>query len=367
MAYSVTQIEFVRRLRQTGVTKEDVNKIWDELEQFDKLTSGIPSTTNIEPRRTVQIAAKEYAKLMKTNDVKILPKTVAPIPANLTPKLEKLDKMNDSLSITLLPIANGSSTKCPSPSQKSTVKGVNKSALSPLQPRMNLALGSKPKNYDEMITGNDFEDLISTPASIAKLSSSMCRANNLAKSHVTTMVHKDIESAEVYDNIDEEDPELFEFRKKGESAMLNDMRNFVFKHSIRQSQIAEATRVSQGYISRYFRSEANDMSMKTKRTLWLWYLKRKRQYELEKSAPKPVYDLSVANPINGIVYPTRKERFIFRKKHLDILEKYFKVNPYPDTHMKETIAAECNAEPEESGKNFVKYCSCILIIRTTWE
>ena len=49
--------------------------------------------------------------------------------------------------------------------------------------------------------------------------------------------------------------EMMEFKKKGDAAMMMDIRSFVAKYNIRQQMIAEMTHISQGYISTFFHGE----------------------------------------------------------------------------------------------------------------
>ncbi|CAC5407479.1 unnamed protein product [Mytilus coruscus] len=45
----------------------------------------------------------------------------------------------------------------------------------------------------------------------------------------------------------------------------------------------------------------------------------------------------------------RRERFTFREKHLEILEAFFKENPYPTYEQRETIADKCNMAISNNG------------------
>lgn len=45
----------------------------------------------------------------------------------------------------------------------------------------------------------------------------------------------------------------------------------------------------------------------------------------------------------------RRERFVFRPNHLEILEKYFQDNNYPSYETREEIAQACNVVTETAG------------------
>lgn len=60
--------------------------------------------------------------------------------------------------------------------------------------------------------------------------------------------------------------------RKGETAILSEIRNFVMRYNIKQTMIAEMTKLSQAYVSRFFRGDIADMSDRTKNTFYMWYL-----------------------------------------------------------------------------------------------
>lgn len=67
-------------------------------------------------------------------------------------------------------------------------------------------------------------------------------------------------------------PDVEELKRKGEEALLSEIRNFVMRYNIKQTMIAEMTKMSQAYVSRFFRGDIADMSEKTKNTFYMWYL-----------------------------------------------------------------------------------------------
>jgi predicted XRE-type DNA-binding protein len=147
-------------------------------------------------------------------------------------------------------------------------------------------------------------------------------------------------------NFVDEHAELMEFKKKGESAMLMEIRSFVAKYNIRQNMLAEMTGISQGYISRFFRGEGQDISERARNLIYSWYLNfRRNPTKILQCCPMTVGDRKMISE-SGDLLPIRRDRFIFRKQHLQVLEQYFAENPYPDSHTKEQIAEECNSAAE---------------------
>ena len=69
------------------------------------------------------------------------------------------------------------------------------------------------------------------------------------------------------------------------------------------------------------------------------------------SCPMTVGDRKMISE-SGDLLPIRRDRFIFRKQHLAVLDAHFNENPYPDTHTKEQIADECNQAAERLSSKF---------------
>ena len=58
----------------------------------------------------------------------------------------------------------------------------------------------------------------------------------------------------------------------------------------------------------------------------------------------------------------RRERFVFRPSHLEILEKYFQDNNYPSYETREEIALTCNNLSETAGK-LHHFSACRRLLR----
>lgn len=71
------------------------------------------------------------------------------------------------------------------------------------------------------------------------------------------------------------------------------------------------------------------------------------------SPPKKLaIDMSPAAAPNGeFVCYTKRERFVFRPNHLDILEKHFQEDNYPSQEKRELISQLCNNASLAVGKS----------------
>ena len=50
----------------------------------------------------------------------------------------------------------------------------------------------------------------------------------------------------------------------------------------------------------------------------------------------------VATPNGEFVCYTKRERFVFRPNHLDILERHFQEDNYPSQEKRDLISQQCN-------------------------
>lgn len=144
-----------------------------------------------------------------------------------------------------------------------------------------------------------------------------------------------------HDLLENECSELENFKKKGEEAMLAEIRNFVMRYNLKQTMIAEMTRLSQAYVSRFFRGDTLEMSDRTKNTFYMWYLTCKNNpWKLPQLCPSSGVKRMVSD--NGDLIPLKRERFTFKTSHLAVLERYYEQDPYPDAQTREEIVKECN-------------------------
>ena len=126
------------------------------------------------------------------------------------------------------------------------------------------------------------------------------------------------------------------------------------------------------------------MSEKRKNIIYQWYLTYsknpsklavdRQQMSLNNSGnSKFNHEFSLDNSNhfgtnNDVLFPiTRRDRFIFRKQHLAILENFFSQNPYPEIHTKEQIVEDCNLIAEKSsGKQLKETDKVTVAIVSNW-
>ncbi len=72
---------------------------------------------------------------------------------------------------------------------------------------------------------------------------------------------------------DQEAKQIEEFKSKGEVVIHGEISFFVYKHDLKQSQIARMAGVNQAYVSKFLRGEFFDLSENGKSLIYKWYLR----------------------------------------------------------------------------------------------
>lgn len=286
--FTVEQLELIRRLRNSGVTKEQIVNAFDSLERLDKELGPIYN-----------------------------------IPVTLTAQIQCMQSLGLSMVGLPLPqhMQNGNSGGQPISSIPSPIQA-------PTTP-------SRKRSHDSSEITN-----IDIP--------------NLTNGFHTPQLEE------------EEDTEEFkEFVMKGDISCYDEIRQFVAAFNIRQQQVAILAGVSQSYVSRYLKGDFADMSERSRRAIQRWYIKYKNDpgsitphvnvmmmnSNNQGSAKKMLFpgNIDMANNPDFLNYPKR-ERFVFRPAHLEVLEKYYMEDNYPSQEKREEIARACNSIAAVPGR-----------------
>lgn len=165
--------------------------------------------------------------------------------------------------------------------------------------------------------------------------------------------------------LQEESGDIDDLKRKGEAAILSEIRNFVMRYNIKQTMIAEMTKLSQAYVSRFFRGDIADMSDRTKNTFYMWYLTCKNNpWKLAQLCPNSGVKRMVSE--TGDLIPLKRERFTFKSAHLAVLERYYERDPYPDAQTREQIVEECNEAVERPERPLTEREKVSLPVVNNW-
>ncbi|CAF1299785.1 unnamed protein product [Adineta ricciae] len=325
---SVEQWELLRRLRNSHLTKTQIIRAYDELDRLDR----------------------ELGSLFNT----------APAPPPL-PSSASSHSFQFSSSSTIVPSTDPVSPSTANSQQTSPPSITNNNKRSHSQ----IANGLAPTRPTNGYHSSHIHHPASSHANIRTTKSSINETNSTTSNHNETITQADLE---------EEARELQELLAKGDVAIHNEISVFVYRYDLKQSQIARMAAVNQAYVSKFLRGDLFDLSENGRMAICRWYIRYKKIVQsmggtqpssellasLTSSCEPPtktarLSESQSSNNLSPVSFDAPKRtRFTFRPEHLDILEKAFIDNPYPDPRRREDIARVCNeARTRTDGANEV--------------
>lgn len=310
--YTVEQLEMIRRLRNSGISKEDIVNAFNS---FDRVDRELGPVYNIPVSLAIQAQALQLMALGIAN-----PQTLQGNCNQLAASHAHAAK-SQSTSVAALVAPPGASVSPATPVLKHSISGASSDA--------------------------------------EHTSNLMQMANSILKNG--------FQDSEV------DSKEFLEFISKGDAVCCEEIKAFALKHSIKQQQIATLAGICQSYVSRYMKGDIYDMSERSRHAIQKWYLVYRKNPAAIAVASNAAMLLLSATPggqqaakkfvtpnsldlaelaVNAaaacsadINFP-RRERFVFRPNHLEILERYFLDNNYPSYKTREDIADACNTVSE---------------------
>jgi len=245
--FTIEQIELIRRLRRTGMTKEQVWRAYEQMDRMDAELNTTDHSLNTSPNKNI------VSNMTRTN-------TNSQISTINNSNCHSLQSNHSNSNNENL---NNNSTLC-SPLNKTSLQSLQtQNSINPIDKSNPLPSLSQAFNLSNVSTNpielSDDESIKEPSITITPITSQPEVSNALA-------VCEKPELSIYYHN--EEPQQLIEFKKRGETVMLNEMRSFVNKYNIRQIMIAEMTKISEGYVSRFFRGEGQHMSEKSKNLIY---------------------------------------------------------------------------------------------------
>ncbi|GIY45067.1 hypothetical protein CDAR_519862 [Caerostris darwini] len=338
--FTIEQIELIRRLRNSGITKEQVSMAFDQMDRLDLELGKQPSTSN---RSNIPQFPTICSSLQALDRID---QDSSPVQSQMTNGVSKTELFYNK--------NQGESYSRPQSSSNSSTDGVtdngqNGDAVSPVANNNN---SSSPTSR----LSNELTIIPLSSSSAPSVPVSYSSADGVTvQSHIYNSRSADGASNCVpiqclvnpLDLLQDECYELDELKKKGEMNILSEIRNFVMRYNIKQTMIAEMTKMSQAYVSRFFRGDIQDMSDRTKNAFYMWYLTCKNNpWKLTQLCPNSGVKRMVSE--SGDLIPLKRERFTFKAAHLAVLERYYEKDPYPDSQTREQIVDECNKAVERA-------------------
>ncbi|GFR05211.1 homeobox-containing protein 1 [Trichonephila clavata] len=337
--FTIEQIELIRRLRNSGITKEQVSMAFDQMDRLD-IELGKPSTSN---RSNIPHYPSMCSSLQALDRIDHDSSPVQSQMTNGVSKTELFYNKNQGESYSRPHSSSNSST------DGATDNGQNGDAVSPVANNNNSSSPTSRLSNELTIIPLSSSSAPSVPVSYSSADGITVQShiyNNRSADGASNCVPIQC-LVNPLDLLQDECYELDELKKKGEMTILSEIRNFVMRYNIKQTMIAEMTKMSQAYVSRFFRGDIQDMSDRTKNAFYMWYLTCKNNpWKLTQLCPNSGVKRMVSE--SGDLIPLKRERFTFKAAHLAVLERYYEKDPYPDSQTREQIVDECNKAVERA-------------------
>ncbi|XP_072045149.1 homeobox-containing protein 1-like isoform X2 [Amphiura filiformis] len=305
--YTIEQIELLRRLIRTGLTKQDIIHALDTMTKLD---------TELGPASSLHQSQTPVQPIQSSQQTGLVP--MQPIQASQQTGLVQRSPVHFFVPSTQTPQI----TVVTSPSSATP-------AVNQLMNAVHQATGNR-----HMIQ-----------PSLVRLSSA-----------VSSTGSEDEEVKCGFENFDVADEEVNELFRRGTVIVKEEIKDFLSKHKITQNQISHATGISQSYISQFL-IHGSIMRQSTQALFYRWYLGKMKEMDIiEKEsggsieASKKVYPGKNAHLIPPI---RRRERFSWNEACLKVLETYWKKNPYPNDVEREKITEACNTAQQVAGEVLV--------------
>ncbi|KAL1433780.1 hypothetical protein MTO96_012311 [Rhipicephalus appendiculatus] len=330
-------IELIRRLRASGITRDQVMMAFEQLDRLDmELGSALPCP--VMPALMPRGPARNY------------------MASREPPQLQNASS-NDSATGDCGP-HNGESVASPPTTTAASSGGGSGAKLPSELTIIPISANASPQGGNEEHGGYGSSGGGGGGASSNMYSSGVVPMQYLMNPH---------------EFLQEESGDIDELKRsaypllppKGEAAILSEIRNFVMRYNIKQTMIAEMTKLSQAYVSRFFRGDIADMSERTKNTFYMWYLTCKNNpWKLAQLCPNSGVKRMVSE--TGDLIPLKRERFTFKSAHLAVLERYYERDPYPDAQTREQIVEECNEAVERPERPLTEREKVSLPVVNNW-
>ncbi|XP_039271955.2 homeobox-containing protein 1-like [Styela clava] len=363
--FTVQQIMLLQKLKQSGLTRDQILKGLEEIDKMDDIPVSLPlATFPSKPMRSpppLALAKRPFPILVNANGTNGVQNKNAREESAPSDQKTPSASPTSPHTLSLSPAANVPLNRSP--------KIVTSHPLHPMHQATPLMFGSHLQNHNQMAllhpSGNwnaGTSRAMAAATAVSLLQNGFPHHNLQHHTYPTLMngrtnpgltnvfgmsngnavVEIDGEKVDITEELDD----LF---RRDQAQVKEDIRKFINERHISQSAIAKATgnAISQSYISQWL-AQPQDISGQKKKAMYTWYLIEKRKppgvMTMNSGAPiifRNEMEQDYAPPI--CLKTKRGARFTWPKECLTILENYYNSNPYPDESKREEIAAACNS------------------------
>lgn len=360
--FSIEQWELIRRLRNSGLTKEQIGQAFDDLNKIEQEMGSIYNvrTSPIQQQNNTSLSnlsGTEASSKFNSNQINMQIFQMAKNLSSMTQQTRtNSNSSHNSNGMHLNNLANGNfikhtdHSKNPSPKLDNSNEHFN--------------------NNNNTSNTSEFKSTSSSNGNHSQSNSQTTAAASIVNAHFASQMEPEQEAKL-----------LEEFKLKGEVVIHGEISFFVYKHDLKQSQIARMAGVNQAYVSKFLRGEFFDLSENGKSLIYKWYLRFLKNptifHQAHNISVNPnlsnndrsngmhalsAHDKSISshnkhetsqvnssnisfNNVTNTAYindTPKRSRFSFKPEHLAILEKAFVETQYPDQKRREEISKQCN-------------------------
>ncbi|XP_023237790.1 uncharacterized protein LOC111636719 [Centruroides sculpturatus] len=289
--FTIEQIELIRRLRSSGITKEQVVQAFEQLDRLD-IELGKTNGNNVRgqhyssPTSTSSLHSTETSTPDAGHNNSPLGITITKVTSLPTTSQVPNGMSSNSLRSETVPSMQPAfkqgeqscSQSYSQPQSNGTSNDGISDIVSTIPPNGNVS--PSPNSSITSPTSKLPSELTIIPLSNSLTQPTQSVSDGTIVNNPAMFASKSESSVGVpiqclinpHDLLQDECNEMEELKKRGEMAILSEIRNFVMRYNIKQTMIAEMTKMSQAYVSRFFRGDIQDMSERTKNTFYMWYL-----------------------------------------------------------------------------------------------
>ncbi|KRY36655.1 Homeobox-containing protein 1 [Trichinella spiralis] len=320
--FSVEQVDLVRRIRQTGITIE-------QIVQRHRLTRlYCCMRISLFFKNGILFVLIYFEKKLLTNTLNRLDEELS---SQTVSAVATQQYCGQEFSTGCGDLKNGST---PSPQSAPVVDQKSEAILAGLYPYSGLRSVLR-------------KDHLALKSNTANGSSPYPRASNNERRHSVIEL-----------TTPEQKAELAELKKKDEEEIINEIREFVSRCQVRQQTIAQMTGISQPYVSKFLSGIAKELSERVRTLMFSWFILCRNRPELIAEMASDANSKVKINASKEFYLP-RRERFVFKQAHIDVLERFFNEEPYPNMLKREEIASACNLalQSQHFGEEFaIVFC-----------
>lgn len=385
--FTIEQIELIRRLRNSGITKEQVVKAFDSLERLDK---EFGSLYNV-PRTSASIQ-NNHNNSPSNGSLNNIPRTFTSSHSSLTsaqPSSELTVSLNsDSSSTTTLSSQTAvvnleRNTGVSSAIVQNLVQTVSQGQSLPRhqiphhiqqsyrdqpfihqQQSEQVPLHAYTSNQgNQSIHKSNHSGVLHTALLNAQPQQSDCTVERgIKRQHSECVDFDGIESPLSFDDdgnsitglnsLTEEEFDNTTSQEHGRLAA--DVKLISSQYDVKKEVISAISGQTMAVVDQFLQGNYHEISEKSFQSVMNAYLSYRKSLinTLQSKSPISNYFVQKVKLPDGqemLIPPQRRERFTFREKHLEILERCFKENAYPSQEQRESIASMCNLAVSNNG------------------